>query len=119
MRSYREAISESFREFFPETEVFEAQPENLEREVRRLQPEVVICSKTTDIVEALVPNWIELYPDDGLESTASIGGERTTFASIQLSELFSIFGQAEATTSQSVDSADTSIELPKDRQFLQ
>lgn len=93
MLCYREALAETFREFFPESEVYEAEPDDLDREVDRLHPDVVICSKTTDLVEAGVPNWIELYPGHGMESIASIGGRRKTFASIQLSDLFSVFDQ--------------------------
>lgn len=95
MRSYREALAETFREFFPTMQVFEVAPEDLDAEIDRLHPDVVVCSKTTDLLEAGVPNWIELYPGHGMESIASIGGKRTTFASIDLADLFSIFDQLE------------------------
>lgn len=95
MRSYREVLAETFREFLPDTQVFEAEPEDLDRDVDRLQPDVVICSKVTDLVEAGVPNWIELYPGHGMESIVSIGGERRVFERIQLADLFSIFDQLE------------------------
>lgn len=96
MRSYNEALAETFREFLPQTQVFEAKPEDLDHETDRLHPDVVVCSRATDLVAAGVPNWIELYPGHGMESIASIGGERRTFESIQLADLFSIFDQLEA-----------------------
>lgn len=93
LRSYREALAETFREFIPRTQVFEAEPVDLDLELERLRPDVVICSEVTDLVEAGVPNWVELYPGGGVESVASIGGKRTIFESIQLADLFSIFDQ--------------------------
>ena len=73
MRSYREAIAAAFRVLRPDIEVFEAE-EDLDREVGRLDPDLVVCSQLTARVEARASNWVELYPRCGSLSVVNIGG---------------------------------------------
>jgi hypothetical protein len=89
LTSYREAIAASFRLLRPCVEVFEAEEEDLEREVVRLEPHLVICSKLTAQIEDRAPNWVELYPSCGSRSVISLHGERSTIEDIQLSDLLS------------------------------
>ena len=89
LRSYREAIAAAFRVLRPDIEVFEAE-EDLDREVGRLDPDLVVCSQLTARVEARASNWVELYPRCGSLSVVNIGGERSTIEDIQLSDLLSI-----------------------------
>jgi hypothetical protein len=65
LASYRESIAAVLRYSFPDLEVFEATSADLNREVLRLRPELVICSKATSLVRDRVPNWVELYPSAG------------------------------------------------------
>lgn len=97
LRSYREAISAAFRVLRPDIEVFEAEEEDLDREVDRLDPDVVVCSQLTARVEARTLNWVELYPRCGSLSVVNIGGERSTIEEIQLSDLLSIVDSAAQT----------------------
>ena len=90
LRSYREAIAAAFRVLRPNVEVFEAEEEDLDREVGRLGPDLVVCSRLTPRVENHAPNWIELYPDYGPRSVVSVHGERSTIEEIQLSDLLSV-----------------------------
>jgi len=90
LRSYREAIAAAFRILRPSIEVFEAEEENLDREVGRLGPDLVLCSRLTARVEDSVPNWVELYPGCGSRSIVSLRGERSTIEEIQLSDLLYI-----------------------------
>jgi hypothetical protein len=90
LRSYREAIAAAFRVLRPDIEVFEAEEEDLDREVGRLDPDLVVCSQLTARVEARTPNWVELYPRCGSLSVVNVGGERSTIEEIQLSDLLSI-----------------------------
>ena len=89
LKSYREAIASAFRLLRPDVEVFEAEEEDLDREVRRLGPDLVVCSKLTAQVEDRAPNWVELYPDCGSRSVISLRGQRSTVEEIQLSDLLS------------------------------
>ena len=90
LKSYREAIASAFRMLRPGVEVFEVEEEDLDREVERLAPDLVVCSRLSERVEIRVPNWIELYPGRGSSSVVSQRGERSTFEAIELTDLLSI-----------------------------
>jgi hypothetical protein len=90
LTSYRETIAVVIRDLHPNVEVFEAEPVTLDRDVARLRPDLVICSRVTSLVRDMVPNWVELYPDREPFSTLCIGGERTAMEDIQLSDLLSL-----------------------------
>ena len=90
LRSYSEAIAAALHLLRPKVEVFEAEDEDLDREVGRLGPDLVVCSRLTAGVENRVPNWIQLYSEYGLRSVVSVRGERSTIEEIQLSDLLSV-----------------------------
>jgi hypothetical protein len=87
LTSYRQTIAIVFRELHPNVEVLEVHPETLDREVARVGPDLVICSRITTVVEERAANWIELYPECGPLSTFCIDGERTVMEDVQLSDL--------------------------------
>lgn len=49
-RIYREVIAAALRELRPLVEVVVAEPEELDREVERVRPHLVICNQATAIV---------------------------------------------------------------------
>ena len=93
--SYREAIAAALRELRPNVEVLETEAGDLNREVNRSRPGLVLCSRVTEPVKNLVPNWLELYPDQGSRSVVSIVGELSSFDDIELSDLLSFVDQTE------------------------
>ena len=93
LTSYREAIAAAFRLLRPNVEVFEAADEDLDREVRRIGPDLVVCSRLTAWVENRAKNWVELYPGYGSHSVVSVRGERSTIEEIQLSHLLSVIDE--------------------------
>ena len=94
-RSYRESIAAVFRQVRPGLEVKVVEPETLESNVARFDPDVTICSRVTGAVRDRVPVWVELYPEHAAHSVASIGGRTTEYAEIQLPDLLSIVDRAE------------------------
>lgn len=88
--SYRQSIATVLRISLPDHEVFEADPADLNREILRFRPDLVICSRVTHLVEERVPNWIELYPDCEPLSTFCLGGERYTKEQVDLSDLLAV-----------------------------
>lgn len=94
LASYRESIAAVMRISLPDIEVFEADSADLNREVLRLRPDLVICSRVTPLVEDRVPNWVELYPDCEPFSTFCVGGERSTREQVDLSDLLDVVAQA-------------------------
>jgi hypothetical protein len=96
-RSYRESIAAVFRQLRPDLEVKVVEPEALESNVSRFDPDVAICSRVTGAVKERVPVWVELYPEHAGHSVASEGGRRTEFAEIQLLDLIGILDRAAGT----------------------
>jgi DNA-binding transcriptional LysR family regulator len=93
-RSYRESVAAVFRQLHPGLEVKVVEPEALESNVARFDPDVAICSHVTGAVRERVPVWVELYPEHAAHSVASEGGRRTEFAEIQLLDLIGILDRA-------------------------
>jgi len=93
LTSYRQAIAVVLREHHPNVEVLEVHPETLDREVARLGPDLVICSRVTAVVEERAANWIELYPECRPFSTFYIDGERRAMEDVQLSDLLSVWAR--------------------------
>src|SRR5215213_3644843 len=90
LTSYRQTIAIVLRELHPGVEVYEADPETLEGEVERLDPDLVICSRVTATVREKATNRVELYPECKPFSTFCIGGERRAMEDVQLSDLLSV-----------------------------
>lgn len=90
LRSYREAIAGVFRSLRPNVEVSDTEPEELDREVTRLRPDMVVCTRVTPLVELSAPTWIELYPNCESHSVVNTGSQRRTIKDIQLSDLIEV-----------------------------
>lgn len=71
-RVYREVIADALKKLRPLIEVVSCEPEDLDAEVARLEPHLVICSEATGAVKDSSLAWILLYPDG--EDRAEIGG---------------------------------------------
>ncbi len=95
LRSYREAISQVFGNLRPNVEVFVIEPEDLDWEVARLRPNLVVCSRATFMVKFCAPVWIELYPNREALSRISILTEVTTVEEIHLTDLLSLLDQTQ------------------------
>ncbi len=95
LQSYRQALAAALRELRPGVEVFEVEEDDLDREVERLSPDLVVCSRLTSRIEDRAPSWVELYPNHGARSVISVLGERSTVEEIQLSDLLSIIDRTE------------------------
>ena len=98
LASYRESIAAVLRYSFPDLEVFEATSADLNREVLRLRPELVICSRATSLVRDRVPNWVELHPECQALSTFYLEGEHSVKEQVELSDLLSIVDRSAART---------------------
>ena len=92
--TYREAITGALRELRPHIEVSGIEPGDLDVEVARLRPDLVVCSRITAAVQALLA-WIVLYPDG--QNTAVIGaaGEQTLIDNVGFGDLLSAIDRIE------------------------
>lgn len=89
-RTYREAIAHAIESLNPDVEVLVVDPVALDREVERLRPEVVICSRVTPVVESSVSTWVELPTNQDLHSRVSVRDETTTVETMRLDDLLAL-----------------------------
>ena len=94
-RCYREIISATLRALKPNIEVVDVEPEALEREVERLAPQLVVCSRLSPCVESTTLAWMELYPEQDNLARVSIDGNRSTVNGVQLVDLLSVIDRTE------------------------
>lgn len=112
LRSYGEAISVALQVLCPSADVFEVEHRYLGREVRRIRPDLVVCSRATDAVRAQVANWVELYPDCGSLSIVCVGGACSTVENLELSQLIEIVRGPEGAATLDQEPAPSSIPAP-------
>jgi hypothetical protein len=62
-RVYREVVAYVLSKRRPLLEVLAAEPEDMDREVGRFGPHLVICSRATGPVREGCLAWVVLYPD--------------------------------------------------------
>jgi hypothetical protein len=74
--SHRESLAEMLRVFRPEAAIIEVDPDGLEEAVIEREPDLVICSALSEIVETRVFGWAVLYPSDQNRAVLSLGGSR-------------------------------------------
>lgn len=95
-RVYREVIAGALSRARPLIEVIVAEPEELEREVARLRPHLVISSRSSPAVRESCPVWVVLYPDG--EDRAEVGGvgvgEVALLCGAQVGDLLSVVDEA-------------------------
>jgi hypothetical protein len=94
-RAYREGIAAVISQLRPAVDVETVEPEALDESIKRYVPDMVICSEATETLKGRVRVWVELYPENGAISVASIGGRRMEYTEIQLPDLLSIVDKAE------------------------
>ncbi len=93
--TYREVIAEIFREFRPHVEVLCLDPDDLDREMARLNPGLVVCSRLTEVVKRGARAWVVLYPDGEGWAEVSIAGRHEIVSDVEFDALLSIIDQAE------------------------
>lgn len=96
LQSYREALAEAFRASYPDLDVFEAEPHDIDRKVERIRPDLLVCSHVTPVVKRNVPVWVELYPECAPVSVVSVSGRRREIENIELPDLLSLAEQAKS-----------------------
>lgn len=94
-RSYRESISAAFEALRPQVQVSTVDPEDLDQEVERLAPQLVVCSRLTSAVEHDAPIWVLLYPNGASHAVVYQNGVRTHHPVMDLDTLLSVLDEAQ------------------------
>jgi len=95
-RAYREVIAASIEMLRPGTEVTATGLDQLEGELARLDPQVVVCSRpggTTEAEGRLA--WVELSLDPTRPTKISFGGRHSESTNPMLEELLAVLDEAE------------------------
>lgn len=93
--SYRETIFAALKAARPHFEVLTTGPACLHRELARLSPQVVVCSRVTGLVNREVHAWVELYPNHAPESFVSLAGQQSVYPDMTFDDLLSVLDEAE------------------------
>jgi hypothetical protein len=89
-RAYRDMIATGIRILRPHAEVETADPDALEEETTRFEPEMVICARPSAADCNDGPAWIELSLDPLRPSNIRVGNRRWESANPALEELLGI-----------------------------
>ncbi|MDP9372837.1 MAG: hypothetical protein M3Q65_10390 [Chloroflexota bacterium] len=92
-RAYREAIAGVLQALRPQVVVVNVEPDDLDREVAEHPPQVVTCSRLTEVVQARSRSWVVLYPDGQAWSSINIAGQQTTVTGIEVDDLLAVADQ--------------------------
>jgi hypothetical protein len=94
-RAYREVIAAAFHELRPQIEVIAVEPGDLDAEVVRRHPHLVVCSLLTDMARTVALAWVVLYPGGEAWTVVGMAGQQTTRADIEFDDLVAILDQTE------------------------
>ena len=93
-RSYREAMAVACRVLRPEVEVILAEPRDLDVEVARLDPQLVLCSRLTEGLRTGSRTWVLLYPEGEARAVISVAGHCVTTSDLGFAALAALIDQA-------------------------
>ena len=94
-RAYRGVIAAGIRILRPRADVATSTPDELEGEIARFAPRVVVCSQQGVTDPGDVPAWVELPVQPGRPAKIRVGGSRWTSVNLELEGLLAIVDEAE------------------------
>ena len=101
-RSYREAIGSFLQNVRESLEVFVVDPDLLEAEVSRFEPDLVFSSCLSTSSGEDRPAWAEFHPEGyGQAVTLHLNGEHFEIGDADLGDLLSIVDRAERSLARS------------------
>jgi hypothetical protein len=97
LRTYREAIASALQYSRPQADVSVSAPEDIDSELERLEPHVVLCSQSSQTVRDGALCWVKmLIVDEELHAVVSVKGLASTIVpNIHLAELAGLIDSTE------------------------
>ena len=92
---YRETLACAVRLARSNAVVTTVEPESLDAEIERLEPDLVVCTCATLAMRASPRNWVELYPGGGSLSVVCVDGKLSVTNEMDLEYLLRIFDEIE------------------------
>ncbi len=91
---YRDSIVHTIRSYRPDVEVESCHPEDLDRKLALLQPELLVCPDTAPEARKRVRNRVEIGYSDNLEATIIRDDQATRVTDISLERLLEVLDQS-------------------------
>jgi hypothetical protein len=89
---YREVLVSAFRAMRPDLAVESVSDVDLDAEILRLRPSLVICSSASQTIRDLCPAWILLFPGERDEAIVTVAGKESVLPHAGISELLAVIG---------------------------
>ena len=94
-RAYREVLAAGLRILRPRADVATATPAEIEGEIARFDPRVVVCGVPGRSDPGGVPAWVELPVQPGRPAKIRVGGGRRASVNLELEGLLAVVDEAE------------------------
>ena len=94
-RAYRDVLAAGIRILRPRAEVETADLEELEEEVVRFEPQVLICNQPEPVYSGGWAVWIEIPVDPTRRTKVSVGGSYSERPNLTLEELLGMIDEIE------------------------
>ena len=94
-RSYRGVLATALETLRPHVAVITSEPTDLDREIVRFEPHLVICSRLTETVQTHCLAWIIFYPNDKRLVEVIVAGLHLPEADLELNQLLAIVDHIE------------------------
>jgi hypothetical protein len=98
---YQQTLALFVKERRPSVEVETTELANLDSDVERFEPDLVICHKTSTEVRKRVFSLIEIHYTNGLDAIVSIEGKETRIGDINIEDLLAALDETEGLVSAS------------------
>ena len=94
-RFYREVLAATLHELRPHLTVDIVEPEDLDGAVVQRGPQLVLCSRLSEVVETRCLAWVLLYPCGEARVVISVAGRRHTVPDPGVNGLLRVVDQTE------------------------
>jgi hypothetical protein len=94
-RMYGQALAYALRKNRPQAEVARVEPGELDGQLDGFDPQLVICSETTDQVKALASSWVVLTYARGINATVCLAGRRSTIEDVGVADMLGVMDEVE------------------------
>ena len=94
-RTYREVLADGLRAFRPQVETSTVEPDDLDAEIARLRPHLVVCSRPCVAAQDGTLTWVVLYPREENRAEVFTAGEHATITGVCFSDLLLILDSTE------------------------
>jgi len=94
-RSYREVIATGIRVLRPRTEVETAPMEELEEQIERFDPQLVVCSRPNTLASRRCAAWVELPLDPTRPTKICVAGRYSKRSNPEVEVLIAVIDEVE------------------------